>query len=201
MFNNLTNYQDSGIQIEREAQILSFNRQFETYNRKDVRGSDIISLMNRIVDYNKRRTGETSEERFQEMNIRVKMGNKSQLESEFSYDNQIRLLETEYTQRNIENFINSVKAIESKYQQSNVTKLVTNITKVIDGNIETISQIIPPSFVKNNRDVEDIKKATLSYYEYSLLKRAYFNCTNVRYNLDTGRIIEMEFERISGKFN
>lgn len=58
MFNNLSNYQQGGTQDTREAQIVDFNNQFETYNRDDVRGSDLYSLVNRVVDYNKRKSTE-----------------------------------------------------------------------------------------------------------------------------------------------
>ena len=39
MFNNLSNYQETNTQNTRESQIVEFNKQFETCNRKDVRGS------------------------------------------------------------------------------------------------------------------------------------------------------------------
>ena len=54
MFSNLSNYQGTDTQGTREAQVVEFNNQFETYNRNDIRGSDMISLMNRVVDYNTR---------------------------------------------------------------------------------------------------------------------------------------------------
>lgn len=56
MFNNLSSYQEADIQTTREAQVIEFNNQYETYNRKNVRGSDLYSLLNRVVDYNKRKS-------------------------------------------------------------------------------------------------------------------------------------------------
>ena len=58
MFNNLTSYQDTNTQSEREAQIVEFNNQYETYNRNDVRGSDLYSLLNKVIDYNRRKSTE-----------------------------------------------------------------------------------------------------------------------------------------------
>ncbi len=43
---------------------------------------------------------------------------------------------------------------------------------------------------------EDIYK----YYEYIQFKRAYFKCTGTKYNTQTGRITELNFE-FTGKFN
>ena len=46
MFNNLSNYQETNTQNTRESQIVEFNKQFETYDRNDVRGNELISLTN-----------------------------------------------------------------------------------------------------------------------------------------------------------
>ncbi len=54
MFNNLTNYQSTKTVSNREAQVIEFNNQYETYNRKNVRGSELLSLLNRAADYNRR---------------------------------------------------------------------------------------------------------------------------------------------------
>ncbi len=58
MFNNLSNYQQAGTQNIRESQVVDFNNQFETYNRNNVRGSDLYSLLNRVTDYNRRKSTE-----------------------------------------------------------------------------------------------------------------------------------------------
>ena len=55
MFNSLTSYQKVGESNTKEAQIVEFNNQYETFNRKNVRGSDLYSLLNRGVDYNRRK--------------------------------------------------------------------------------------------------------------------------------------------------
>ena len=48
-------------------------------------------------------------------------------------------------------------------------------------------------------DGSTIRKDVYRYYEFIQLKRARFNCTNVEYDSDTGRIIKMEF-KFNGKF-
>lgn len=83
MFNNLSNYQKTGTQDTREAQVIAFNNQYETYNRKNVRGSDLYSLLSRVIDYNRRKstqgTGEDSgkELAYQPMTITVYIGNEN----------------------------------------------------------------------------------------------------------------------------
>lgn len=56
MINNLSSYQETDTKTARDAQVVEFNNQYETYNRKNVRGSDLYSLLNRAVDYNKRKS-------------------------------------------------------------------------------------------------------------------------------------------------
>ena len=70
MMSNLTSYQESSYQSNLSAQIAEFNNQYTTYERTDIRGSDMISLMNKVLDYNTRYTGE---ENFTKMKITVKM--------------------------------------------------------------------------------------------------------------------------------
>lgn len=56
MFNSLTSYQEVGVQNTKEAQVIEFNNQYVTYNRNDVRGSDLYSLLNNVIDYNRRKS-------------------------------------------------------------------------------------------------------------------------------------------------
>ena len=56
MFNNLSSYQNTNNDNEMQAQIIEFNNQYETYNRDDVRGSDLYSLLNKVIDYNRRKS-------------------------------------------------------------------------------------------------------------------------------------------------
>ena len=58
MFSNLTAYQRNNTQTTREAQIVEFNRDYETFDRDGVRGSELYSLLNKVIDYNRRKTTE-----------------------------------------------------------------------------------------------------------------------------------------------
>ena len=56
MFNQLSDYQRSNTELLNRSQISEFNSQFTQYARNDLQGYDLISLINKVVDYN-RRTG------------------------------------------------------------------------------------------------------------------------------------------------
>ncbi len=56
VFNNLSSYQKVNQELQKNAQVIEFNSQFDTYDRTDVRGSDLLSLINRVIDYNERQS-------------------------------------------------------------------------------------------------------------------------------------------------
>jgi len=54
-FNNLSDYYNKNSESTRVEQITKFNNEYTGYIRNDVRGSDLLSLVNKIVDYNDRK--------------------------------------------------------------------------------------------------------------------------------------------------
>lgn len=52
--NNLRSYQNTQDSAKRVEQITEFNKPLEAFNKRVVSGSDMISLGNLVVDYNKR---------------------------------------------------------------------------------------------------------------------------------------------------
>lgn len=118
MFNSLSDYQKTDTTTTREAQVIEFNNQYETYNRKNVRGSDLYSVLNRVVDYNRRKSTEGKGQKdegqylaYIPMTIIINFAGKNQ---NFSADGTIRLIKMNtYTQSNTQNDfekdINTVK--------------------------------------------------------------------------------------------
>ena len=203
MFNNLSTYQESNVETTRDAQVVEFNNQFVTYNRDNIRGSDIVSLMNRAIDYNERKTGTTSNEQYQEMTIKIN-GIKP---ADYRYsDKSLLITKTSYTQDTFKNVLDTATDIEDDYEKGNksyISTLVTNIAKVMDErNAEQeIKNILNTNDLNTfGKKVDKIQNDTCIYYEYTQFKRVYFDCQKVEYNNQTGRIIYMEF-KCNGKFN
>lgn len=196
MFNNLTTYQASKSQSVAEADVSRFNNQFETYNRNGIRGSDMVSLVNRVISYNI----ENEQDGYEKMQISIKIANnRNEIKEKFSYDTTSdfpKLIRTSYNQDNIVSTLtNVVTQLENKYNVGTVnyiSNLTSNISKVMDSSEET--QKILPNDLSNYGGYNSIKEDILTYYEYVQLKRAYFNCTNAEYNQETGRMVKMEFE-------
>lgn len=220
MFNNLSNYQNTNVKNTREAQIVEFNNQYETYNRTDVRGSDICSLLNKAEDYNERKSSvgkEGAEIAYTPIEIEVKIDNYllSAIASPTykgivdSGNNLIKSTVSSYkvtgtTNEFKENVQKEIDTIESKYGgQSIMTKLVTNISKIYDATadeakIKAYKEVTGKtlSITQINNNCKDV----CMYYEYIQFKRVYFDCksddtgkSGVEYDTNTGRIIKMTF--------
>lgn len=60
MITNIGDYQRTKDSGAKATQIAKFNRDFERYTEDEIRGTDIVSLINKIADYNSRQTENTS---------------------------------------------------------------------------------------------------------------------------------------------
>ncbi len=140
MFNGLSSYQEVGQQNTREDQVIAFNSQFETYNRKNVRGSDLYSLINRVVDYNRRKSTEgkgTNDEgqylAYEPMTIKFTI---SPLEGLTADNKTNQLIKQEIytissTTNDFKNVYSTVENLESKYGgKQTMQNLCTAINKI-----------------------------------------------------------------------
>ena len=142
MFNSLSNYQNMQDKDTKEAQIVKFNNQYETYNRDNVRGSDLYSLLNRVVDYNRRKStvgieinDEGVDSQFQPMTIIVGFKTEENIKK-LSYDSINRLF------KNSNDFINPTDqtfTIDSERTNTFMTKISNEITKIENSKYKGIS--------------------------------------------------------------
>lgn len=203
MFRNLTDYQEKSDIVTHQQQIVEFNNQFSTYDRTGLRGNDMLSLMNRIIDYNIR---ETTEEGFTKMKITIKKIDKNILQA-LRYDpsgSNLLIKNNSYTQENLSEIVNKPQELEKKYQKKYIVQLVSNASTfmdIYDSNL-SINQKIQeindkrwlPKSVTAYGGLDSVKNDILIYYEYSQFKRTYFDSTGeTKYDKNTGRIIEMNF--------
>lgn len=224
MFNNLSSYQESNIQNTREAQVIEFNNQFANYNRENVRGNELYSLLNKVIDYNKRKTIEGDEGAIEigykpmtiEFSLKSKDGSKNRMN--FTIDNNVRLFRSgnDYTVGKSTNtfedyIVEELGDIESTYGKDVLTKLTTGFTRIfVDNPDDNEKSQLVKSFNDISTKVEitsfdeirvdsTIRNDVSKYYEYVQFKRAYFDCVKCEYDKDTGRITYMEF-KFNGSF-
>lgn len=174
MFNSLTSYQGVKEQNTREAQVIAFNNTYEAYNTKDVRGNDLYSLINRVVDYNKRKstkgTGENDEGQYlayQPMTIKVSLReDKDEITKKFTHDGELRVFKSDKefiinsTNNTFDKLFGNIKEMEKKYPSGALNNLATAIEKIF------VTDSVFNSYVKN-----DINKAKQIIYNYNTCMR------------------------------
>lgn len=234
MFNNLNNYQQVNTQGNRDTQVVEFNNQYETYHRKNVRGSDLYSLLNRVVDYNRRKSevGTLNNDQgqylaYEPMTIHYTLDGK---QKDFTFDGTNQIFISEYQnftlekantnqfERQIKEKVNGVMDIaKNEKAMQNLASGISNLFDKSENDEKGILSAINlwnanvKSDYKTDENktmleqykqinTDDNKEKVCTYYEFMQFKRARFDCTDVKYNNGTGRIMEMNF-KFTGKFN
>ena len=207
----IADFQDSRQNAEVEQQTIEFNNLYESFNRSNIRGNDIISLMNRIVDYNKRQ----KENGYTEMQVSFHIPD--DIRQKLAFDGTNRLITTDnYTQENIDDIVGAptsitgdisggkIRDLENYYGQKYCNQLaseISNIQELVENG--ATSDEVDEYFATNYKfpkpaheylTIDDIYDDAKLYYEYVQFKRTYFKCTGTDYDDNTGRLTKMNFE-------
>ena len=223
MFSNLSSYQEVHTQSTREAQVIEFNNQFETYNRTDVRGNDLLSLVNRAINYNRTNSykGTENNDKGQEngytpitITFEIRKDDYDQLLTTPDGGHKLitgKSYEINGTTNTFENEISEeITRIEGIYGKENLNQIVTAMSKIFIDNksteqekteaVNTYNKLSPKKQnVTRFADLANKKDDIYEYYEYVQFKRLYFNCeqnnrnSGVTYDKNTGRITAMNF--------
>lgn len=144
---NISNYYASEEELKMTEDKTKFNEQFTRYNRNDVAGYELISLSNKIIDYNERLSSETSEGNDVKANpvkisiILWKDTNKmEEVMNLLSYDNNFYLIEksgqlienNSYLNKNKNNKSRLEKFVEAARELETNSKYLKGLTKNID---------------------------------------------------------------------
>ena len=173
-------------------QLADFNEQFSVYNRDDIRGTELISLINKIIDYNRQ-----NEERPIAISIRIPGSDNVNAQNfyyNYSRNSSTRLITLGKTY-NASNFKTeildiAVNQIEKDYPRGLANELANNLYKIVEADSDTKKIYLKTLNLKES----DVNKSDiLKYYQYVQLKRAHFDCTTFRYGQD-GRVEHMSFE-------
>lgn len=228
--------------IEME-QTQKFNARFENYNRDDIRGSDLISLMNRVIDYNATESyfEGTGYERIKVTITLVNDGeNKNDVFKQFKYETDDGTSTNQYLTKTITNTTGTGINWKDDKNLTAITNTSTNLCARLesigvknpkDAQLQQLSSNISNILVDENEDwaksyrfkradiledilgievkidsttgktkteskniINEIKEITSQYYQYTQYKRAYFDCTEMLYDAETNRVVEIKFE-------
>lgn len=212
-------------------QAREFNDKFEGFHRNDIRGTELLSLMNRVIDYNSTQSYFEDKD-YERIKVTITLGGNDILERfNGGGTGGNKYLTSEITNvsavgdnwsndKNLVAITNTPselceKAKEYKIDNMTDTKLqllASNLSNIMADdsaddriyranklqNILGIELSIDANGKSENEDTKKIikgaKELASQYYQYMQFKRAYFDCTEVKYDEDTGRVVEMNFK-------
>lgn len=177
MFNNLTAYQRNANDQEYQAEVVKFNQPYEGYNRNDVRGNDLVSLINRVIDYNTRKTtaNDEAEDTYQPITITINLTDSNGLIASLSRNDKNQLFtKSAYTINGIKsdlplNEINEITITNIEINNNNYTFT----EQVLDELVTAYDKIFVSNKDFEDKDTEDKKK--IFYNFNSVVGKAVFD--------------------------
>lgn len=219
MFSKYQTSKDELADIEDTAK---FNEQFTNYDRDNVQGYELVTLVNQVIDYNYRKSnvdGAKNDEKYPPITIVINFNNQKE---KLTKDGTNQLfLQNEYQQSDTSNTLKGIidvaTEIEKKYGGVNAaTKISRSIDSIFlspkqididkqkyglsDENILWENAIKKFNSITKGKKVEDQNQLmnyetdAYKYYEYVQFKRGKFNCSSLEYDNATGRVKEMKFD-------
>ena len=77
-WNLFSDYQSSDDKLANIDNTAKFNQQFTNYDRDDVQGYELISLVNQVVDYNQRKSTEgQNDEKYNPITVKIDLINEN----------------------------------------------------------------------------------------------------------------------------
>lgn len=213
-YNQITTYYNSKQDEQEVKQQAEFNIEFSAYDRDDVTGFELVSLINKIINYNRQNAVdsnlgfENNDKNWTKMSISFEItddeitepkptndGETGQLFSTSIYNSEHSRTETE-----LEDIIRRMNLLEKEYGSGVLSKLVSNRTNMLhyygsgdanrDKNLKTTKEVL-------GKDVQNLptEKEVIEYGQYTEFKRADFECVNRSYDDNTGRLILLEYRQ------
>lgn len=206
--------------IEQDAK---FNAQFENYNGQTIRGNEIISIMNKVVNYN---TSIADMEKYDKVILSIDLkGYQNRANGNFKYSDSDTsifqgkmsaniLKNTATSDVNIRDVANISADLINELASAGISNISDAQLQALSADIQNIaidSNAAQSLQITRNQKLQNIlgkNKAnslnvsqmntlvniTKRYYQYTQFKRAMFKCTGVQHNTSqNGRVIGMTF--------
>lgn len=217
-YNSLTGYMSSDSENKKQEQLIKFNAEYQAYERSGVRGNELLTLINKIIDYNARESDNT-DIAYERMTIIIKIGSGNI--AKFKYTNAASYPTVVYekydnstTDNDLLTTSNTLKNLTTTYgfSDAQLQKLSNNIANIfveeenypagyeaqyISSRESLLKTILGKKITADsNPNILDVKSAAAQYYQFTKFKQAYFDCdTNqTTYNKNTGRITKLVFD-------
>ena len=206
VYGRVTSYYQTKQRNISQEQLAAFNNEYTVYNRDDVTGFELVSLINKCIDFNQNEvygasnTDDDTAQRqgYSEIQVDVVIPSGVSTISYYGDDRDYSSLglfksDTYYyngknsgTRKDLADKIKSMQTIEKNYAPSDLTKLTTYISE-INNREKTVQEIIGKNY---NITIENIVK----YADYLTFKRGIFECIEMKYD-KYGQINYFKFEQ------
>lgn len=181
-FNNLSDWQKISQTSEEVEQITEFNKQYDVYSR-NVYGSELLSIANKIDDYNKRESDN-------------KGYSKIDLEVQITYD-----MDKDFFKKNIYN----ASSLKTEVEKLNNEIEELGNTSIKSSSNSKVSRKVSQLASMRTADIEDLgfvrtdySELVTKYNSYKTLltevKAKVFQYVDFEYNKNTGRITKMKYK-------
>lgn len=166
-----------------EEQLIKYNQEFLAYDKSVMYGTDVITVLSKAIDYNKR-YAEIDESNFINIEFELLEGEEYDVKdvtTKYIYNNSTGRYTSSTLRGATVYFLNNKKYSLKKDKDNNVTTIedfITNGIKTTTGKKEYI----------NENDYQ------IKYSGFSDFKRMIFRCENVKYN-KVGKVCYMKFKQ------
>lgn len=164
---------------EKNEKSAEFNLQYEVYNRSGVYGSELLSLANKMENYNIK---QADEQGYQEISLEVELT--PPIGAQF-------YTSTTYNANSLTQCYND---LADAIKTANETIKGKSISYWAGSSSELRSTFNDSTNPKLEQMVEKIKKYNALVSERDDISRLTFKCTKVEYDHNNGRIINMQYE-------
>ena len=201
MFNQLSYYQRTETDSEKTQQLADFNKEYLKYTYDDIKGYALISLVNKVIDYNIKEEVGNSVDYTKKITVVINM---KEFKSKYGVKNITSLFTKDtYTINNSNTIfsadLNNFRSMENTYTLSAMNKLSANYDTLKQAkaenqnSYETKIKEIVGKVVKNNSGNTISLTEIEQYREYSEFKSSTFKPGNVEYH-NNGQVKQLSFE-------
>ena len=181
MFNQIGDYEKGQQGIEKTSEIAEFNIDFIRYTEGNIKGVDIISLANKVINFNSKNGILNSIDYSKKITLNIDVNDFSKLFGSNSYE--IKNYDNDFMKT-----IKKFSSLENTYTLSKMDELSSNYDSIVNGN-KTIGDILGKKY-DGKLAVKDIE----DYREYSEFKASTFKCKEEPKYHDDGQVKELSFK-------
>lgn len=198
MFNNITGYQKTSGTVTEEKQIAEFNKEYTSFE-KDLYGSELLSLINKAIDYNTQNTADG----YTPITITLKVINGTGSNNASSLVRSGEYSINGKTSNVISNnLLVSIENIKTKYGGDKYLQRLVSLNN--SGKTEEIETLLKE--INSTYTYATCKNDIVKYTEYMEFKRKKFKFKQTLFDgeqagastsTSNGRIVEMKYEEIT----